>query len=325
MEFGSPIYALLIIPATTLLFFSLQTERCRKAALQRFAEPHLLRRLVPPERPFRRALRHLLPYLATLLLIIALMRPQWGIVMEESSDAGLDILFTIDLSRSMLADDLAPTRLAVAKEAVAKISAASHGDRIGLIGFAGTAFLLCPLTTDRAIFNMILADLGTNTLPRGGSSLLAALDEAGRVFHGTGLGGRVLVVITDGEDHGGRIGPAAATLRTAGVTFVPVVAGTTIGGIIPLADGSFVKDRNGTVVKSHATFATMQQLDTQVVTLAADGAAIKDRLKEIRSTSTSTVKKLSGQKQAECYQLPLAIALFLWCSALLIRRGDVAT
>jgi len=323
MDFAAPLYGWLFLPATAILLVTLWGERNRARALQRFAEAHLLVKLVPPEKPVCRVMRLLRPYLAMLLLILALMQPQWGIVEEAHVSTGLDILFAVDLSRSMLADDLAPSRLAVAKAAVAKVLAAVPDDRVGIIGFAGTAFLLCPLTSDRAIFEQVLAELGTDTLPRRGSALAAALGEAGRAFRGTGQDGRLLVLVSDGEDHGGGIAPAAARLRAAGVTLIPVVAGTAGGGVMPLADGSFVRDRSGAVVKSLASIDNLRQIDPLAIALDADGAAIRERLAQVRSTATATVRKERRHSLVERYQLPLAAALLLWCSGLLFSRRVV--
>ncbi|MBI5655839.1 MAG: BatB protein, partial [Geobacter sp.] len=119
MEFAAPIYGLLVIPVLLVLLFRLRAERRREEDLRRFAEPHLLPGLLGRQgRPGPLA-RLLLPALTMLLLVVALMRPQWGIVEEEHASSGIDLLFAIDLSRSMLADDLSPSRLAVAKRAVA--------------------------------------------------------------------------------------------------------------------------------------------------------------------------------------------------------------
>jgi len=255
----------------------------------------------------------LLTACACLLVIAALCRPQWGAETLPQQTRGLDILIALDVSRSMLADDLHPTRLAVAKQAIAGLLPQLQGDRIGLIAFAGSAFQVCPLTVDYASFGAVLADTGVDSIPLGGSSLAAALSEAGRAFAGSVGGGRVLIVVSDGEDFGSDAAAAGAALRNAGVAIYGVAAGTPSGGLIPLPDGEFLRDRSGAIVRTRLQPATLQAIagGGRVVGLAADAKAL-DTLyatelrgresREIRSTRT---------RLAERFQFPLALALLL--------------
>lgn len=313
MEFATPLYGLLALPVALILLLKLRGERNRRNDLRRFAEPHLLERLVKPEGATRKTSRLLLPTLVMLLLVVALMRPQWGVIEEERSTSGLDILFAIDLSRSMLADDLSPTRLAVARKAVYKALESMPGDRAGIVGFAGTAFLVCPLTSDREMLTRVLEELGTGTLPKGGSSIASALKEAKRGFRGTAPGGRILVLLSDGEDHVGEIGPALADLRTEGVTVLASVVGTLSGGLMPLPDGTFVKDRQGAVVKSRTDIAALKLIDPSASAISADGSGLGARIAAIRTTSRETVRKERRHRLAEHYGIPLSAALFIWC------------
>lgn len=312
MEFAAPLYGWLAVPVLLTLLLVRRGERKRAEALRRFAEPRLRQRLLGPEGRVGQLRRRYLPILIMLLLVAALMRPQWGVIEEERSTSGIDVLFAIDLSRSMLADDLAPSRLAVARQAVARVLAAMPEDRVGLIGFAGSAFLLCPLTSDRAMPTRILAELTTDTLPKGGSSVAAALREAARAFRGAARGGRLLVLLSDGEDHGGEIGQALADLGKEGVAVLAAAVGTPEGGLMPLPDGNFVKDRRGRVVKSRALPETLRLLDPAATTLSADGANLGARIADARKGLSATARKGQKRRLAERFQIPLGAALLLW-------------
>lgn len=318
MEFAAPLYGLLVIPVLLVLLSRLRTERKRTEDLCRFAEPHLLPGLLGRQgRPGPLA-RLLLPALTMLLLVAALMRPQWGIVEEEHGRTGIDLLFVIDLSRSMLADDLPPSRLAVAKRAVARAVASAPADRIGIVGFAGSAFTVCPFTTDQQMALRMLDELGTDTLPKGGSSLVAALGEAGKAFRGTPPGGRLLVLVSDGEDHAGGIDPALAELRRQGVVTLAALVGTPAGGLMPLPDGTFVKGKDGAVVKSRADLASLKLIDPSAAPVNADGSGLSERMMELRTTLRHTEQKQRRQRLAERYAVPLSAALLFSCLGLFL-------
>ena len=321
MEFAAPAYGWLALPVALLFLLALRGELLRKTDLQRLAEPVLLECLLPAEPAGRRWFRLLLPLLGTLFLVAALMRPRWGVVEEVHTAVGLDIVVALDVSRSMLADDLAPTRLAVAKMGVAQLLDSATGDRIGLLAFAGSAFLVCPLTSDHAIGRQMLAEIGPETIPKGGSSLAAALAEAQRSFRGTRPGGRLLVVVSDGEDHEGDVATALDHLRRDGITVTAARTGTPEGGLIPLHGGAFVKDRTGAVVKSRASHAVLQMLDPGFVSLGADGSGLKLLVERARAASRESSRQQRRQKRADRYQYPLAVACLLCSLMLLPRRG----
>ncbi|UFS69552.1 VWA domain-containing protein [Geomonas sp. RF6] len=253
--------------------------------------------------------------MAVVLIIAALCRPQWGAVAETRQAKGIDIVIALDVSRSMGADDAVPTRLAAAKEAVADLVAGLIGDRIGLIAFAGSAFTVCPLTSDYALFNSVLSDAGPGTIPLGGTSLAAALEEAARAFPPREGGGRVLVVISDGEDHGPDPAAAAARLRQEGILICPVAVGSLQGGLIPEEKGTFHKDRRGMVVKSRLEPASLQRI------AAAGGGKVVELEKGARQLAALYRTELSSLEQKtsattrqrirERFQIPLTLAVGL--------------
>src|SRR5882757_367072 len=183
MRFEHPnlLWLLLVIPPALWLFFW-WAERARQRLLTQFVEARLLSQLTVGISPTRRKLRQALLILAVALLVTALARPQRGFDLQQVEQRGLDIVVAIDTSKSMLATDIAPNRLARAKMAALELMQKAGTDRLGLVAFAGDAFLECPLTIDSTAFQQSLAALGVNTIPQGGSALAAAIDTAVTAF-----------------------------------------------------------------------------------------------------------------------------------------------
>jgi Ca-activated chloride channel homolog len=265
---------------------------------------------------------------AAALLIIACCRPQWGEVAEERQVEGIDILIALDTSRSMLADDLSPTRLSAAKQAIAALTAGLRGDRVGLIAFAGSAFLVCPLTADYGVFSGVLAETGADTIPLGGTSLAAALREARQVFSRSEKGGKVLIVVSDGEDQGaGPAGDYSAQLkglRDAGVAVYAVAAGTRPGGLIPLPQGDFLKDRRGAVVKSRLQPALLQEIATgaggRLIELAGAPLALADLYTHELAGLERKAQRSVRARLRERFGIPLALGLALLSLELCLWR-----
>jgi Ca-activated chloride channel family protein len=172
----------------------------QRAALAKFASPHLLAQLTASISRGRRLLKRLLFITGVAFLFIALARPQWGFHWEEAHRKGIDILFAVDTSNSMLAQDVKPSRLARAKLAVNDLVNKLGGDRVGLIAFAGTAFLQSPLTLDYDAFLQTLDALDTKVIPEGGTDVAAAILTAEDTFGKEEKNVKIIVLITDGED-----------------------------------------------------------------------------------------------------------------------------
>lgn len=220
--------------------------------------------LLAPER--RRALTRVktaLWFAACALTLVALARPQWGIRWQEARQRGLDILVVLDTSNSMLAPDVNPNRLERAKRGVSDLLRKLEGDRIGLMAFAGSSFLVCPLTTDYAAFTMMLDDVGPGSIPRGGTAIAQALEAARDSFEQGGEADRVVVLITDGEDHEGDIDRAVGALAQARIRVFAIGVGTVGGELIPAGgaqDGPFLRDRAGTVVRTTLRERTLEKI-----------------------------------------------------------------
>ncbi len=210
----------------------------------------------------RRSLKRILLMIAVLLLVLAIARPQLGYIWEEQPEQTTDILFALDTSRSMLAPDLQPNRLFRAKLAVEDLVQELEAVRIGLIPFAGDAFLWCPLTYDRAAFIDTLRDIDTTIIPSGGTNLLSAVETAENAFPEDLNTTKIMVLITDGENLAGSIENRLTGIAQRGWTIHTIGIGTEEGELIPITkeDGStgFVTDAEGNIVKTKLDEATLK-------------------------------------------------------------------
>lgn len=230
-----------------------RTHSARVDALKKFASGHLLDKLTESVSPGRRKLKRALFLLAVFSLFVALARPQVGFRWEEVKRKGIDIMLALDTSKSMLARDVVPDRLERSKLGITDFIGKLGGDRVGLIPFAGEAFLTTPLTLDYGAFFESLNAIDTTTIPRGGTNLAAAIREADRAFVDQAKQ-KILVLITDGEDLEGEALTAAKEAAASGITIHTVGVGTPAGELVPLQEsgrsGQFVKDGEGQMVMS---------------------------------------------------------------------------
>jgi Ca-activated chloride channel family protein len=306
--------ALLLAPA--LITFFVWAYQRRQRALAAFVAAALLPAVAPDLDPRRRFIRWGMLVAAVVCLAIALAGPMWGFRWHEVKREGIDLMIAIDTSRSMLATDVKPSRLARAKLAVQDVLAELHGDRVGLIAFAGTAFVQCPLTLDYGVFAQSLDAIDVGIIPKGGTSLSAAIDAALGAFEGRQGSNQALLLITDGEDHEGQVKEATQRASERGLKVFTVGIGTTEGELLPGESGGFFKDRAGQVVKSRLDEESLKQLasDTGGAYLHASGPSLG--LAELYRDHIATLEKRELASTLERrfehrYQLPLGIALLL--------------
>ncbi len=225
--------------------------RKKKAALDNFADRGLLTKLTGQARKERIYLKIFLMTSAFALLLIAASGPRWGSHYQEVSREGVDIIIAIDVSSSMLVQDVKPSRIERAKREIQDFIKVVQGDRLGLVAFSGTAFVQCPLTLDYAALQMFLSDLNPGIIPVQGTDLGAAIDTSVASFDDKSNTDRVLLLITDGEDNEGHGIDAAKRASDKGVKIFVFGIGDPAGGPVPSSNGSggFIKE-GGRVVFS---------------------------------------------------------------------------
>jgi len=265
-EHSQLLWLLLVIPPALALFFWWR-ERARKKLLTRFIEARLLSSLTVGISPPRRKMRFALLIFAVAFLIVALARPQRGFDLQEVQQRGLDIVVAIDTSKSMLTADIAPNRLERARLAALELMQDAKSDRLGLVAFAGDAFLECPLTVDNTAFQQSVQALDVNTIPQGGTAIVEAIHTALTAFK-EGDHYKTFVLLTDGEDNEDPAAAltAAADAAKAGLKIFTIGIGTAAGDLIRVTDANgnsdYVRDEQGNVVKSHLNEALLQHIAT---------------------------------------------------------------
>jgi Ca-activated chloride channel family protein len=330
MSFGAPpwLWGLLALPALALLFAYAERKAARR--LRDFIAPRLLPQLTASIHRSRRITRFILLLLGLALAFVSLAQPRWGYTFEDVKRKGIDLLIAVDTSRSMLSNDVQPNRLERVKLAAQDLIAQLQGDRVGLIAFAGRAFLEAPLTIDYDAVVESINDLDTKTIPEGGTNISDAISLATRTYGKSAVGNRALVIFTDGEELSGNAVKAAKTAGDAGIKIFTVGVGTPQGSLIPIPgeDGgtAFVKDANGQVVKSkldekrlremaEATGGIYLQLQNgprTMRTLFADGLSkLNPKEMDVRLS----------QRPIERYEWPLTAAIIaLIASTLMTER-----
>src|SRR6202035_2551378 len=254
MTFGAPewLWGLLAIPVLALIFF--RSEKRSADRLREFVGPRLLPGLIGNVDRSRRVLRIGLQLGGLACALFALALPRWGYTYQDVKRKGLDLLIAVDTSRSMLSNDVQPNRLERVKLAAQDLINQLQGDRVGLIAFAGRAFLQAPLTIDYEAAIESINDLDTKTIPEGGTNISEAINLAINTFGKSAAGNRALIIFTDGEELSGDAVKVAKSAAEAGLKIFTVGVGTPQGSLIPITsdDGgtAFVKDSTGQVVKS---------------------------------------------------------------------------
>jgi Ca-activated chloride channel family protein len=306
--------ALALVPL--LVAFLVWTGRRRQRALAAFVAAELLPAVAPDVDQRRRRLRAVLRVTAAACLVLAIAGPMWGFRWQEVKREGIDLVVALDTSRSMLATDVKPNRLARAKLAIQDLLAELQGDRVALVAFAGTAFVQCPLTLDRGAFAESLDAIEVGIIPQGGTAIGGAIDAALAAFEGRQGKHQALIVITDGEDHEGKAKEAAKRAAERGVRIYTVGIGTAEGELLPGEAGGFQKDRSGQVVKSRLDAGTLEAVavETGGVYLHAGGPNLG--LAELYRDYIAAMDKRELASTLERrfehrFQLPLALAAAL--------------
>ncbi len=285
MTFGNArvLWILLVaIPALTGFLYWAWRRRQRDILL--FVRSRLLAELTVGLSSVRRQIRLVLIVLSVAAILLALAKPRWGVTFEEVKQNGLDIVVGIDVSRSMNAEDVPPNRLARAKLAAMELMPLAKRDRLGLVAFAGSAFLQCPLTLDEEAFRQSVDTLEVGLIPQGGTALGEAIQVAEESFKKEEGNVKVLVLITDGEDHEAGALEAAEKAAAEGVRIFTIGVGTAEGDMLHQNDASepFFKDSEGNVVKSRLDENHLRELAAKGhgFYLPMRGAKVMDTLYE---------------------------------------------
>ncbi|MFW2376861.1 VWA domain-containing protein [Cellulophaga baltica] len=256
-------YLLFTIPVLVVVFVLLQFWK--RKAQKRFGDLTLLKRLTPSKSIFKSTLKLVLFLVALALLVVGLVNPKIGTKLETVKREGVDIVFALDVSKSMLAEDIAPNRLEKGKRLVSEIINHLGSDRIGIIAYAAQAYPQLPITTDYSAAKMFLQSMNTDMLSSQGTAINEAIELASTYYDDENQTNRVLFIISDGEDHAeGTTEEAVEKATEEGIRIFTIGVGKTKGAPIPIKRNGIVeslkKDMNGDVVITKLNEAILQEI-----------------------------------------------------------------
>ncbi len=292
-------WALCIIPVMVLLFLVLQFWKHKTQ--KKFADKHLLKRLSPNSSWFKPILKLVVLSLAFACLALALVNPKIGTKLETVKREGVDIVFAVDVSKSMLAEDIAPNRLDKAKQLVTQIINNLASDRVGIIAYAGRAIPQLPITTDYASAKMFLQNMNTDMLSSQGTAIGEAIKLATTYFDDEEQTNRVLIIISDGEDHSQQASAVAQEASNEGIRIFTIGVGDQKGGPIPEKRNGVVlnykKDNQGETVITRLDEETLKTIAAQANGVYINGKNTNNVVENIREILNGMDKKEFESKQ----------------------------
>lgn len=327
MQLGSPDSLWLLTLLPVLVVVALWAAAARGRDLSRFAGAHMKARLTQDVSPARQYWKQGLVVLGVAFLTGALARPQFGVRLEMAERRGVDVIVCLDVSRSMLAEDVRPNRLERARHQIGELLRELQGDRVGLILFAGSALVRCPLTLDHGALRMLLAGVDADAFPAQGTDLADAIREARSCFDAGDRQDRVVVLFTDGEEHAGSGLAEAEIAASEGIRIYAVGLGTLDGDLIPVQGAGgpgYHRDAHGDYVRTRLAERSLRD-----VALAANGAYYRSTVaggetrhvgEAIGSMEQRQLGAARVARYEERYQIPLLLAIV--CFAVEVMLTD---
>lgn len=310
------LYALIVIPILIAVFVMMWYAR--KRALERFGDHSLLQQLMPEVSKYKHTVKFVLLMFAMLFLIIGWANPQWGAKKEKIKAKSADVLIALDVSNSMMAQDLRPNRLERARQFTLKLIEELKGERIGLIIFAGNAYLQMPLTTDYAAAQLFVKSANTDLVPVQGTAIRDAIDLAERSFEEDNKHHKALVIITDGENHEPGMIERAEEARANGLLIFTIGVGTEGGASIPIyvnGRSSFKKDESGNTVYSKLNENMLTELAIagkgQYYNITAGDKILESIRKKIDQVEKREMEQKSFSEYESYFQIFIGLALLL--------------
>ncbi len=317
LEEKSYLYFLIVIPILTLLFLYVQFWKRKKQ--KEFGDLELIKKLSPEKSIFKPILKIAVVLLALTCLIIGLVNPKIGTKLETVKREGIDIIFAIDVSKSMLAEDVAPNRLEKSKQIVSQIINQLGNDRIGIIAYSGSAFPVLPITTDYSIAKMFLQGMNPGIVSSQGTSIDEAIELASTYIDKKDKTNKLLIILSDGEDHSDNAESAAEEAKKLGLKIITVGIGTENGGPIPLKRNgvveSFQRDQDNDVVNTKRNSEVLKAIGKLTKGGYVDGNStkavldyVKNALDNIEKTEFESTQMADFQSQ---FQWFLGFGFFL--------------
>ena len=316
MKFATPeyLYLLLLIPQLIAVY----KYACyrRKRNIRRYGDPELVGKLIPAYSPTRSSAVFWISLLAMVLMIIALARPRYGKGKTTVTTRGVELVVALDISNSMLAEDVAPNRLERSKNIISRLVDGFEDDKVGLIVFAGDAFIQLPITSDFISAKMFLESINPELINRQGTDIKAAIDMATRSFTSREGVGKAIIIITDGENHEGGAVEAAKAAVEKGMSVYVMGVGSPEGSPIPAGrSGDFRRDKQGNVIVTKLNEQMCQEIAAagNGVYIRIDNTNNAQKLlqKEIDKLAKADIESAVYSEYDEQFQVMAWIALIL--------------
>ncbi len=297
-EHGEYLYLLALVPVLVLLFWI--ARRARSRALNRFGQPQTMERIMPDMSRYKHGLKLVFIVVALLFLIVGMANPQWGSRKESVTRRAVDVFIALDVSQSMLAEDIVPSRLERAKRFTSELVQKLKGERMGLILFAGNSYLQVPLTTDYAAVELMLRAANPEMVPTQGTAISDALELANNSFPEDNQNHRAVILISDGENHEEGALDMARTVRGDGTMLFSIGVGTPEGSFIPVVfrgQLDYKRDERGEPVTTRLNEAMLEDIAE-----AGDGSYFNllsgsDAVLEVLQTQIDRIEKRELEQQ----------------------------
>lgn len=329
-RFANPnfLYFLLVIPVLILLWVINGLRK--KIALNRFGDSSLVSKLTPEASEFRSALKLVLQILALLSGILMLARPQFGSKLENVKKEGVEIIIALDVSNSMLSEDIQPSRLERAKQSISRLIDQFVDDKVGLIIFAGDAYTQIPITNDYLSAKMFLSTVGTDMVSKQGTAIGAAIDLGIRSFSPNNNESKALIIISDGENHEDDPIAKAKEAADAGIVIHTIGIGSTEGAPVPIIVGAqkdFLKDIDGNTVITRLDEKILQEIASttngKYVRASNTNIGLDDIFNEIKKMNKQEMDGIRYTEYNEQFQFFAALMIiFLLLDYLIMERKN---
>lgn len=323
-------WGFLVLPVLLLLFLSYVFWK--KKTQKKFAEVRLFKKLAPNQSSFKSNLKFIVVMLAFACFVMALVNPKLGTKIETIKREGVDIVFALDVSKSMLAEDIAPNRLEKSKRIITEIINNLTSDRVGLVGYAGSAFPQVPITTDYSSTKTFLQSMNTDMVSSQGTAVSQAIDLARSYYNDDDQTNKVLVILSEGENHEGNAEVMAETAANEGIRIYTIGIGTERGDPIPIKQNgvtqTYLKDDNGEVVISKKDTKTLRRIAEVGNGAYIDGSStsgtVDEILKELQKIEKTEFEAKQFADFKSKYQWFLGFGIFLVLLDILLLERKTA-
>jgi len=329
-QLEKPIFFYLLFAIAGLMVLFLLVLLWKKHSQKKFANPKALKHLSPDKSKFKPWLKVIVLSLAIASLSLALVNPKIGTKIETVTRAGVDVVFALDVSKSMLAEDIAPNRMEKSKQLVNQIINSLGGDRVGIIGYAGSAFPQVPITTDFSTTKLFLSSMNTDMVSSQGTAITEAIKMAETYYNDEDQVNKVLFIISDGEDHEGNISAIVNEAANSGIRIFTIGVGSVKGAPIPIKRNGILqhykRDENNEQVMTRLNTETLTQIANGAHGKYIDGSNTKEVIEEVTSILNGMNQKEFEAKQFTDFKdrfqwfLGLALLLLVFDVLLLERK-----